>query len=743
MTYFLIRFYKSSALPRTSFLTVSLLLAAIITSLFALPVRAAHQRFAPQTLSEKQDLTKRLSAIEQEVETRRKAYGIPGVSLAIVKDDQIIYLKGFGVRDSERNTPVTPDTQFAIASATKAFTAMAAVMSADEGKLTLDDSPKKFLPFFKLHDADADARVTLRDLLTHRTGLNRTDLAMSTGKLSREELIRVAGFAKPTAKLREKFQYQNVMYAAAGETVAKANRTTWEKFIAERIFKPLGMKSSNTSIVKMQKSKDFSFGYDYNPETKETKFLKSLDASAIGPAGSINSTARDMAQWLRLMLGGGAFNGKRLVSEKNFNELITQQIQLAPKFGYGLGWFLRDWRGRKEIDHGGNFEGFSSMVAMIPAERLGFVMLSNVSVSPLADEMREIVFANLLGQPEKTATKTINVIPAEDLQREVGDYSLANSDLTLKIALTDGKLKLSIPNQPTVVLENVGGRRYKLGAPAPDGLFVTFRPVKERENETELLFEQSQGSLIFSRVKTANDNSVKSSVTQSSNASSTPEVVELMQKVIEAAGGETNLRKHNSMVMEMTRDFENQGVTGEIVVSAAAPNLIATNTVLFALGKKIGTSTEYFGGSAGGINASFGSPFVLTGKLLEDARIAADFYAPLNWKTLFRNVRIKRMSKIGDEEVYVVEKTPERGDPVVDYISAKSFLVLRRETQLPLGSGDMTIPTTENFYDYKLVNGVMLPFKIVSYNPLQGNAVSLVKNVRFNVEIPKSAFRPN
>ena len=120
---------------------------------------------------------------------------------------------------------------------------MLAVMSADEGKLSLDDSPKKFLPYFTLRDEDAAAKITLRDLLSHRSGLNRTDLAMVTGVLNREELIKVAGMAKPTAKLGEKFQYQNVMYTAAGEAVAKAQNSTWDNLIANEIFKPLGMKN--------------------------------------------------------------------------------------------------------------------------------------------------------------------------------------------------------------------------------------------------------------------------------------------------------------------------------------------------------------------------------------------------------------------------------------------------------------------------------------------------------------------
>src|SRR5262245_55766889 len=175
------------------------------------------------------DLAEKLAKIEKEIEEKRKELGVPGVAVAIVKDDKVIFQKGFGLRDVERKLPVTADTVFAIASATKSFTAMAAVISQDEGKLTLEDSPKKYLSYFRLQDPEADARITVRDLLYHSSGLALADLVTSTGVLNRSEVIKVAGLAKPTAKFREKFQYQNVMYSAAGEVVATAHGTNWQK----------------------------------------------------------------------------------------------------------------------------------------------------------------------------------------------------------------------------------------------------------------------------------------------------------------------------------------------------------------------------------------------------------------------------------------------------------------------------------------------------------------------------------
>ena len=193
-------------------------------------------------------------------------------------------------------------------------------MAQDEGRLSLDDNPKKYLPYFKINDAEIDKNITIRDLLAHSSGLNRTDLGWVTGKLNREEIIKVAGEARPTAKLREKFQYQNVMFVAAGEIVNAVEKKPFDKFVPERIFKPLGMTNSTMSIDQMKRAKDFSNGYEYNFDTKETRNLPMRDIDAIAAAGSINSSAKDMANWLKFITNGGTINGKRLVSEKGYEE---------------------------------------------------------------------------------------------------------------------------------------------------------------------------------------------------------------------------------------------------------------------------------------------------------------------------------------------------------------------------------------------------------------------------------------
>lgn len=467
-------------------LTFALLFSLVFASL---PTIGYAQ--APVAAVASDQYSKSLSTIEEKVEARRKELGIPGMSLVIVKDDKVIYAKGLGFKDFENKVAVTPDTQFAIGSATKAFTALSVLMTQDEGKLSLDASPKTVLPYFKMYDPDTDKNMTIRDLMTHSSGLNRTDLAMISGRLTRAELIRVAGEAKPIGKLREKFGYQNLMFTAAGEVVAVAQKQPWEKFIPERVFKPLGMTNSTMSMKEMEKAKDRSLGYLYNFDTKQTEKQPYRDIDQVAPAGSINSSANDMAKWLRFVLNGGTVNGKRLLSEKGYAEWLKPQMKVnsSGSVNYGLGWFVQKWNDETVVQHGGNIDGFNSMVAMIPEKKLGFVMLTNVSASSLGGELMPIVWENILGKPAaETGGSNVEVAP----DKEAGKYRLAEASVDVEVKWADGKLSFSVPGQPEYTLEKVSARRYKLSG-APDGFFVTFR-------DKDLYLEQPQGNFTLPRI---------------------------------------------------------------------------------------------------------------------------------------------------------------------------------------------------------------------------------------------------
>lgn len=792
------------------------------------PAQAKAQESKAQTNVPAQDLTASLAAIEKIVEEQRKEKGIPGLSLVIVKDDRVIYAKGFGLRDVERNLPVTTDTLFAIGSCTKAFTAMAAVMTEDEGKLSLNDSPKKYLPFFKINDPQIDEKITLRDLLSHRSGLAGTDLAWYTGVLNREEVIRTAGEARPTVKLGEKFQYQNVMYSAAGEAMARAQRSTWEKVINEKFLQPLGMKASRLSVREMQQAADYASGYSYNMETKETQRLPMRDLTNIAPAGAINSNARDMAQWLRLLLGGGTFEGKRLVSEKGFEQLFSKVTNIAPDVDYGLGWIVTDWSGHKIAMHDGGIDGFNSEVALMPDQKLGFILLTNVSQARIMGPVRNAVWNNLVGTTEMGKTPPPASDPAIstlEMQGEVGTYNLAAANLDMEVTLKDNHLVLNVPGQPAYTLENVGGRRYKFTTEAPGNFFITFRTAKGSNSDTEAYLEQPQGNVVLRKhkageaaaamkaaadyngplkdalgsyeregrainitlregkvvlivpgqpdyllvekekdrlalptlpdtyavlLKRDTDGKVSGLVLKqpegefefkrSADFTAAITVDELMSKVVAAHGGEENLRRHKSMVATYALEFPNQGLTGEGVSSTRAPNSAAQSLFFTALGKKIGMLREFFDGTSGGTETSFTPPDVKSASQIENARVQYDFYARPNWKTLYKSVAIKRMEAVGGEQSYVVVLTPERGNPITEYVSAKSFLVLKRETLVP-GDDASNGPTTEIYSDYRLVDGVMIPFKTIQQSLGLGEAVIQLKEARFDVALPDALFR--
>lgn len=677
------------------------------------------------------DLQKSLATIEEKLDARRKELGIPGVSLAIVKDDKVIYAKGLGFKNFESKVSVTPDTQFAIGSATKAFTALTALMSMDEGKLLLEDSPKKYLPYFKMYDPETDRNITIRDLMCHSSGLNRTDLAMITGKLNRAELIQVAAQAKPTAKLREKFQYQNIMFTAAGEIVATVEKEPWEKIVPERVFKPLGMANSTMSLKDMQKSKDYSFGYSYNFDTKETERLPFRDIDQVAPAGAINSTANDMAQWLRFVLNGGVVNGKRLVSEKGYDEWLKPQMKIAGKTSYGFGWFLQDWNGLKVVQHGGNIDGFNSMVAMIPEKKLGFVLLTNVSASPLGDEMMQVVWENILGVNKPAIDTNVAIKPAETsdplaAKELIGKYLTPGGAAAVEIKESDGKVTFNIGGQQPYALNQKTKDVYSM-TPLPDA--YSLKAKRDTAGKVaSVVVSQPEGDFEFKRAEANPDDGPKITVD------------ELMQRAIDAVGGETNWRKITTRVTMSDIDLENQGVKGSSVSYSKAPNKGGTETTLTALGKTIASGWEFFDGTSGEEAYTFAPAEKLAGKQLEDARLSADFYSMLDWKTNYKKVEIEGIGKAGGEDAYIVSFEPINGTAFKEYYSTTTFLLLRREGVLTSSTSSQQLPYSVAFSDYRDVDGIKLPFKTINNSISNGNIVSVIKSVKHNVPIDDKIF---
>jgi CubicO group peptidase (beta-lactamase class C family) len=336
---------------------------------------------------------------------------VPGTAIAIVRNDSLIYAKGYGLRELGKNEPVTERTLFAIGSASKAFTAASVAMLVDEGKLRWDDAAARHLPNLQLHDPYATRELTVRDLLSHRSGLARGDLLWYGSELDRDEILRRVRFLQPSWSFRSQFGYQNLMYLAAGQIVGRAANTTWDDFVAQRIFRPLGMTNSNTTIRALAGRPDVASPHAEIDDTVRVIPWRNIDN--IAPAGSINSNVVDMAQWVRLQLGKGKYAGRQLLTSAQIEEMHTPHTiirqdaafrMLFPGvnfFEYGLGWFLQDYRGKKVVQHGGNIDGMSALVTMIPEDNFGMVILTNMNGSALPSVLMYKTFDLHLKAPPK------------------------------------------------------------------------------------------------------------------------------------------------------------------------------------------------------------------------------------------------------------------------------------------------------------------------------------------------------
>ncbi|MGD0545075.1 MAG: serine hydrolase [Candidatus Acidiferrales bacterium] len=331
------------------------------------------------------------SSLDASINSSMKEWKVPGVAVTIVKDQSIVYMKGFGVREMGKSDPVTPDTLFDIGSCTKAFTSAAIAILVDEGKMRWDGKVNEYIPFFHLQDSLADENVTIRDLLTHRTGVPSTDLLWYVyPQASREQLIRRLADAHPNAGFRTKFQYQNMMYVAAGYAVGQVAHSTWDDFVRTRIFQPLGMSESDTSSIDAEKSPDHASPHEENPDGT-VKVIPWHNIDNAGPAGSINSSARDMAKWMTMQLNDGMYDGKQLISKKNVREMQIPQMVIdsegeiptvffpdSTQLSYGLGWFVQQYRGHQLILHAGDIDGFSTMVVLIPEIHMSYFVVINL-----------------------------------------------------------------------------------------------------------------------------------------------------------------------------------------------------------------------------------------------------------------------------------------------------------------------------------------------------------------------------
>jgi len=309
---------------------------------------------------------------------------VPGAAVAVVQGDRVVYARGFGWRNLEKKLPVTPDTLFAIGSCSKAFTAASLGIMADRGQLDWSMPVRDYLPDFQLQDHFASQEMTAVDLMCHRSGLPRHDLSWYNADVPRRELFLRLPHLEPTAPFRVQFQYNNFMFLTAGVLLEKLSGQSWEAFVQQNFFDPLGMQTSNFSVEDSQKSPNFSLPYTEREDKVMAIPFRKIDA--MGPAGSINSSVNEMAKWLILNIQQGTWKDRELVKKNTMATIHSPRMIASGSFPqydetfytlYGLGWMITDYRGEVVVTHGGGIDGFISDVSFLPRKKTGVVILTN------------------------------------------------------------------------------------------------------------------------------------------------------------------------------------------------------------------------------------------------------------------------------------------------------------------------------------------------------------------------------
>lgn len=367
-----------------------------------------------------------LDQIRAVVETERERFAVPGCAVVVVKDGGVLLAEGFGKRDVDADLPVTGRTLFPIGSSTKTFTSAVLASLVDEGKLDFDRPLRDYLPGFRMHDPVATELLSVRDCLSHRSGLPRHDAlwVACEGLLGRDDIVAALAHLPANKAFRQTWQYNNLLFITAGYLAGRLCGSTYEEAVRARILEPLGMTRTNFDVVETQADPDHSLPYVLPSGETEVKEVPFASLKLAGPAGNINSCAEDLGAWLITLLGQGVSGREPLLSSSVLAELRTPTMTMgaAPEHaiarpvGYGLALVVEEYRGLRLTHHGGNIDGFSSQVLTSPSQGIGIAVLTNLGASPLRDALPYLILDLLDGVVSKPHGERLHTRRAALLQ---------------------------------------------------------------------------------------------------------------------------------------------------------------------------------------------------------------------------------------------------------------------------------------------------------------------------------------
>ena len=373
--------------------------------------------------------TAKLQGIDSFANQLLTEWKVPGLGIGIVHDGTVVLEKGYGYRDLEQKLPFTARTLFPVGSTSKSFTALALAILKDQKKLDWDDRVRQYLPSYELADPVASERMTIRDLLLHRSGLARNDMLWYSSDFTRKQIFDRLKYLEMGKGFRNRFDYNNLGYMTAGYLAGEVAGSNWEQLVRTSILDPLQMTSTNFSDADSAKSPDYALPYDEVDGKVER--IPFASTAAIGPAGSVHSSIDEMMHYAEMLLSGGKYNGKQIVSEANLKTIQSPQIVMGapspyPELSdpvYGMGWVIQTYRGHHYIWHNGGIDGFYTLLALLPDDHLGVVVFTNRLDRTAAEVLARNVFDRMLGMPpvdwdsrfRETAAK---VTEAENAERK-------------------------------------------------------------------------------------------------------------------------------------------------------------------------------------------------------------------------------------------------------------------------------------------------------------------------------------
>ena len=435
---------------------------------------AAHAQAAPHPSPD-------FVAFDRYVAQAAKNWHVPALAIAVVKDDSLVFARGYGVLEVGKAQPANAHTRFAIGSTTKAMTSAALAMLVDEGKIRWDGHVIDYLPEFQLYDAYATRELTIRDLLTHRSGLGSTDLLWAGFDYPLAEATRRLRYVRPASSFRSQWDYQNNVYAIGGLIIERVSGMPWANFLRTRIFAPLGMTETEALVSEIRGKANVAVPHAEQHDTVRVVPIRSTDD--VAPAGSVWSSVTDMSKWMRFVLDSGRVGSQRLIKVETFREIVAPQIRAPVEqypalslarpsfFSYGLGWFVQDYQGQPVWMHTGSIDGMSAIIGLLPQQRVGVYVLANLDHAELRHALMYSVFDLYEGGSTRdwsadvrtlfatanhgervAAVRHAEIKPSLSLDHYAGTYADSTYG-AIKVTLTNGVLHAQIGTDADVELE--------------------------------------------------------------------------------------------------------------------------------------------------------------------------------------------------------------------------------------------------------------------------------------------------